>query len=245
MGEDGTLQALLDLSGVVYAGSGMLGSGLAMDKDLTKRLLREAGIPTPDWLVNPTAEEAVERLGLPIIAKPVAGGSSVRLYLLDDAAEVEKRIRMEAVRASESGEATDMMYEAFVAGREFTVGILGEEALPVGEIVSEHELFDYECKYQTGMADEIFPAEIPDVLVRTLQERAIEVHRLLRLRDFSRVDFMVGEDGEAWCLEANTLPGMTANSLLPKAARAAGMTFPELCDRIVRMAAEREKRASS
>ena len=245
MGEDGTLQALLDLGGLAYAGSGMLGSGLAMDKDVTKRILRDAGVPTPDWLMNPTAEEAVERLGLPLIAKPVAGGSSVRLYLCNDASAVEEAIRMEAVRASESGEAPDMMYEAFVAGREFTVGILGEEALPVGEIVSDHELFDYECKYQTGMADEIFPAEIPDALARSLQETALEVHHLLRLRDFSRVDFMVDEGGEAWCLEANTLPGMTANSLLPKAARAAGIAFPELCDRIVRMAAERTRGASS
>jgi D-alanine-D-alanine ligase len=238
-GEDGTLQALLDLGGIAYAGSGMLGSALAMDKDVTKRLLRDAGIPTPDWLVNPTAREAVDRLGLPIIAKPVAGGSSVRLYLLDDPAGVEETIRVEAARAAEGGQASDMMYEAFVVGREFTVGILGDQTLPVGEILSEHELFDYECKYQTGMADEVFPAEIPETLARMLQERALEVHRLLRLRDFSRVDFMVDEKGEAWCLEANALPGMTANSLLPKAARAAGIGFPDLCDRIVRMAAER------
>ena len=244
MGEDGTLQALLDLGGITYAGSGMLGSGLAMNKDVTKRLLWDAGVSTPDWLVNPSADEAVERLGLPLIAKPVAGGSSVRLYLLDNAAQVEERIQLEAVGAAESGEASDMMYEAFVDGREFTVGILGDEALPVGEIVSEHGLFDYECKYQLGMADEVFPAEIPDALVQTLQERALQVHRLLRLRDFSRVDFMVDGGGEAWCLEANTLPGMTSTSLLPKAARAAGMTFAELCDRIVRMAAERARSAS-
>ena len=244
MGEDGTLQALLDLGGIAYAGSGMLGSGLAMDKDVTKRILRDAGVPTPDWLVNPTAQEAVERLRLPIIAKPVAGGSSVRLYLLDDAAGVEERIRVEGLCASESGEASDMMYEAFVAGREFTVGILGEKALPVGEILSEHRLFDYECKYQMGMADEIFPAEIPDTLARILQERALEVHRLLRLRDFSRVDFIADDEGEAWCLEANALPGMTANSLLPKAAHAAGITFPDLCDRIVRVAAERDRSTS-
>ncbi len=244
MGEDGTLQALLDLGGVAYAGSGMLGCALAMDKDVTKRLLREAGILTPDWLVNPTAAEAVDRLGLPLIAKPVAGGSSVRLYLLHDLAGVEETISVEAARVSEGREASDMMYEAFVAGRELTVGILGGEALPVGEIVSEHELFDYECKYQTGMADEIFPAEIPDALARSLQERALEVHHLLRLRDFSRVDFMVDDEGEAWCLEANALPGMTANSLLPKAARAAGITFPEVCDRIVRKAAERARGAS-
>ncbi len=245
MGEDGTLQALLDLGEVAYAGSGMLGCALAMDKDITKRILRDAGVPTPDWLVNPTAEEAVERLGLPIIAKPVAGGSSVRLYLLDDPAGVEETIKVEAARASESGEVSDMMYEAFVPGREFTVAIVGEEVLPVGEIVSEHELFDYECKYQVGMADEIFPAEIPETLARSLQERALEVHRLLRLRDFSRVDFIVDEEAEAWCLEANALPGLTANSLLPKAARAAGITFPELCDRIVHLAAERARKASA
>jgi D-alanine-D-alanine ligase len=193
--------------------------------------------------MNPTAEEAVERLGLPIIAKPVAGGSSVRLYLLDDLSGVEETIEVEAARASEGGYVPDMMYEAFVSGREFTVGILGEETLPVGEIVSEHQLFDYECKYQTGLADEIFPAEISDALARTLQERALAVHRLLRLRDFSRVDFMVDEQGEAWCLEANALPGMTANSLLPKAAHAAGITFPDVCDRIVRMAADRARKA--
>ena len=239
MGEDGTLQALLDIAGVTYCGSGVLGCGLSMDKDVTKRILRDAGIRTPDWLMNPTAGEAVERLGLPIIAKPVAGGSSVRLYLLDDLDAVEETIKLEAARASKSGVDSDMMYEAFVSGRELTVGILGDEALPVGEIVSQHELFDYECKYQTGMAEEIFPAEIPDVLASELQERALEVHHLLRLRDFSRVDFIVDEQDEAWCLEANALPGMTANSLLPKAARAAGMTFSELCDRIVRMAAGR------
>jgi D-alanine-D-alanine ligase len=243
MGEDGTLQALLDLGGITYAGSGMLGCALAMDKDVTKRILRNAGIPTPDWLVNPTAAEAIERLGLPLIAKPVAGGSSVRLYLLHDPEGVEETIAAEASAGDRAhrpgGHASDMMYEAYVAGREFTVGILGGEALPVGEIVSAHELFDYECKYQTGMAEEVFPADIPEGLARTLRERALEVHRLLRLRDFSRVDFMVDDAGEAWCLEANALPGMTGNSLVPKAAEAAGISLPDLCDRIVRMAEER------
>ena len=245
MGEDGTLQALLDFGDITYAGSGMLGCALSMDKDVTKRILRDAGIPTPDWLVNPTAEEAIERLGLPLIAKPVAGGSSVRLYLLHDPEGVEETIAAEASAGDRAhrpgGHASDMMYEAYVAGREFTVGILGGEALPVGEIVSAHELFDYECKYQTGMAEEVFPADIPEGLARTLRERALEVHRLLRLRDFSRVDFMVDDAGEAWCLEANALPGMTGNSLVPKAAEAAGISLPDLCDRIVRMA---EKRVS-
>ncbi len=248
MGEDGTLQALLDIGGITYAGSGVLGCALSMDKDVTKRILRDADIPTPDWLVNPTVDNAIQQLGLPLIAKPVAGGSSVGLCLLRDYEGVEKDIAEEESGSRERPGRTpikthfhvpSMMYEAFVAGREFTVGIVGGEPLPVGEIISTHELFDYECKYQSEMADEVFPADISDGLTRTLQERALKVHRLLRLRDFSRVDFMVDEGGKAWCLEANALPGMTANSLLPKAAWAAGTSFPEFCDRIVRMAADR------
>ncbi len=234
MGEDGTLQALLDVAGIRYTGSGMLGCALSMDKDVTKRILRDAGIPTPDWLVSPTADQIMERLGVPIIRKPVAGGSSVRLSLLQVALEVVAAVSEDAAAPS------SMMYEAYVEGREFTVGILGDRALPVGEIVSEHELFDYECKYQGGMAEEIFPADIPVRLAETLQGQALEVHRLLRLRDFSRVDFMVDKLGGVWCLEANALPGLTGNSLLPKAARAGGISFPALCDEIVRMAVERE-----
>ena len=233
MGEDGTLQALLDIAGVRYAGSGMLGCALSMDKDITKRVLRDAGIPTPDWLVSPTADEVLERLGVPVIAKPVSGGSSVRLSLLQVDLEVVAAVAEDAKAPS------PMMYEAYVEGREFTVGILGDQALPVGEIVSQHELFDYECKYQTGMAEEIFPADIGDGLAESLQAQALEVHRLLRLRDFSRVDFMVDAAGVSWCLEANALPGLTGNSLLPKAARAGGISFPALCDLIVQMAAER------
>jgi D-alanine-D-alanine ligase len=119
------------------------------------------------------------------------------------------------------------------------VGIVGDEALPVGEIIPDHEIFDYECKYQPGMAREIFPADLPGEMARRLQRMALEVHGLLRLRDFSRVDFVVDGDGRPWCLEANALPGMTANSLLPKAARAAGISFAELCHRIAGLARAR------
>jgi len=234
MGEDGTLQALLDLAGVRYAGSGMLGCALSMDKDVTKRMLRAAGIPTPDWLVSPTADQVMERIGVPVIAKPVAGGSSVRLSLLRTEPEVTAAV------AEDADAPSPMMYEAYVEGREYTVGILGDLVLPAGEIVSRHELFDYECKYQGGMAEEIFPADIPERLAEMLQAQALEVHQLLRLRDFSRVDFMVDQVGDVWCLEANALPGLTGNSLLPKAARAGGISFPALCDWIVQMAVERE-----
>lgn len=233
-GEDGTLQALLELVGVPYTGSGMVGCALSMDKELTKRLLRDGGIPTPDWLVGPgvPAAEVADELGVPVIVKAARGGSSLRLRLAHDVHELE-----EAVEEAD-GFDDRVIYERYVTGREFTVSILGDEALPVGEIIPEHELFDYECKYQPGMAQEIFPADIPPDLAERLQAMALEVHGLLRLEQFSRVDFLVDDEGGLWCLEANALPGMTANSLLPKAARAVGTSFPELCDRIARLALE-------
>ncbi len=233
-GEDGTVQALLDVAGVAYVGSDRLGCSLAMDKEVAKRLLRDAGVPTPDWLVGPVEADEVEaELGLPVIVKAAGGGSSLRLVLAHDRAELEA--------ALEESRAWDdlVLFERYHPGREFTVGVIGHGTLPVGEIVPAHEIFDYACKYQPGLAEEIFPADIPDDLSERLRGLALDVHRALRLRDYSRVDFMVDEEGRAWCLEANALPGLTANSLLPKAARAAGIDFPELCDRIVRLALRR------
>jgi len=128
------------------------------------------------------------------------------------------------------------MIEAYVGGRELTVGILGDRALPVGEIIPKHELFDYECKYTPGMAQEIFPAAIPDALAAQVQDAALAAHRALKLGGYSRIDFRVDTDGGIFCLEANTLPGMTANSLIPKAARAGGMTFADLCEALCRLA---------
>jgi D-alanine-D-alanine ligase len=235
-GEDGTIQALLDVAGVAYTGSDRLGCSLAMDKEVTKRLLRHAGVPTPDWLVGPQDADAVEAaLSLPVIVKASGGGSSLRLVLAHDRAELEAAI-------AESGRWDDLvLFERFHGGRELTVAIVGDAALPVGEIVPEHEIFDYECKYQPGMAEEIFPADLPpDVAVRA-QELALRAHRALRLRDYSRVDFILDRAGELWCLEANALPGMTATSLLPKAAAAAGVGFSDLCDRLVGLAWTRRK----
>ncbi len=235
-GEDGTIQALLDMAGVAYTGSDRLGCSLAMDKEVTKRLLRDAGIPTPDWMTGPrTADDIEEALGLPVIVKAACGGSSLRLVLAHDRMELEEAI------AESQGWNDVVLFERYHRGRELTVGILGGDPLPVGEIIPEHELFDYECKYQPGMAREIFPADIPRDLAEHLQALAMRAHAALRMRDYSRVDFIVDDDGDPWCLEANALPGMTANSLLPRAAKAAGMSFPELCHRIAVLASERSR----
>ena len=238
-GEDGTIQALLDVAGVAYTGSDRLGCSLAMDKEVSKRLLRDAGVPTPDWLVGPRDVDEVESaLGVPVIVKAAGGGSSLRLLLAHDRAELSAAIE-------ESAGWNDLvLFERYHPGREFTVGVVGDEAFPVGEIVPDHEIFDYECKYQPGKAQEIFPADIPDELAERLRALALDVHRALRLRDLSRVDFMVDGSGGIWCLEANALPGMTATSLLPKGAQAVGVSFPELCDRVARLAWERVQRRS-
>jgi len=234
-GEDGTIQALLDVAGVSYTGSDRLGCSLAMDKEVTKRLLRDAGIPTPQWLVGPRGADEVEReLGLPVIVKAASGGSSLRLVLAHDRDELARAI-------AESSTWNDVvLFERYHKGRELTVGVVGGVALPVGEIIPAHELFDYECKYQPGMAEEVFPADIPAELAGRVQALAVRVHEALRLRDYSRIDFIAEPDGSVWCLEANSAPGMTANSLLPKAARAAGIDFPELCDRLVGLARSRQ-----
>jgi len=233
-GEDGTVQALLDLAGVCYTGSDRLGCSLAMDKEVSKRLMRDAGVATPDWRTGPCdAAEIEAALGLPVVVKASGGGSSLRLTLAHDRAEL-------AAAIEESGSWDDVvLFERYVEGREFTVGVLGGETLPVGEIVPDHEFFDYACKYQSEKAVETFPADIPEALEDRLRALALRTHRALRLRDYSRVDFMVDERGRPWCLEANALPGMTSKSLMPKAAEAAGLGFSELCDRIVRLARER------
>lgn len=238
-GEDGTVQAMLDLLGLRYTGSGHLGSAIAMDKDVSKRLMRAADVPTPDWLMAPAEPDLVEaRLGYPLIVKPSKQGSTVGLSLVREPAALQPAID-EAFRFDD-----EVMLEAFVAGREFTVPVIGAEALPVGEIISEHEIFDYECKYQPGMAEEIFPAALSEAETREVQELALRAHRAMKLGGYSRIDFRRDEDGGFWCLEANTLPGMTSNSLVPKSARAAGLSFPDLCDRICQLAvAEHRRRA--
>ena len=233
-GEDGTLQSLLDLVGIPYAGSGRLGCTLAMDKEVSKKLFRASGIPTPDWLTESASLDQVEaELGLPVIVKPPSGGSTLGLTLAHDRKELDAAV-------DESRRYQDrILFERYVPGREFTVGVMGGKALPVIEIIPAHELFDYECKYQPGLAQEICPADLPPEIAETMERLAERVFETLFLRDFARVDFLLDSADGVWCLEANALPGMTANSLVPKAAAAAGIPFPELCERIVRIALAR------
>ena len=169
-------------------------------------------------------------LGWPVIVKPSKMGSSVGMSLVRNAEGLDAAVTL--ARAYDA----EVMVEQFVPGRELTVGVLGDVPLPVGEIIPRHELFDYECKYTPGMSEEIFPAKLDTTLARQLQELARTAHRALKLGGYSRVDFRLSPEGDIFCLEANTLPGMTRTSLLPQAARAAGIEFPELCERICRLA---------
>ncbi len=232
-GEGGTVQALLELGRLRYTGSGPLGSGMAMDKEVTKRQLQAAGIPTADWGMWPMLPGAIADLGLPLIVKPSNGGSTVGLTLVKAPEEVDDAVGL----ALETDR--DVMLERFLPGREFTVGILGQQALSVGEIIPQHEIFDYECKYTPGLTREVFPAEIPDELAREMRDLALATHRVLKLRDFSRVDFRLDSAGAPYVLEANTLPGMTGTSLLPQSAAAVGIPFLDLCAEICRLALAR------
>ena len=229
-GEDGTVQALLDSVGVRYTGSGHMASAIAMDKEISKILFRAANVSTADWMMAPQSVDAVAKtVGFPAVVKPSKQGSTVGLTVVKASADYAAAVELAARYDDE------VMIEAFVPGRELTVGILDGEALPTGEIIPRHEIFDYECKYTPGMSQEIFPADLPASVAAECGRLSLLAHHALKLGGYSRVDFRLTPRGEILCLEVNTLPGMTATSLLPQSARAAGIEFPELCDRICRI----------
>jgi D-alanine-D-alanine ligase len=231
-GEDGTLQALLDLGGIPYTGTGHLGSAFAMDKDVSKRLFRASDVPTPDWVMAPVGADVVTAtLGLPVVVKPNKQGSTVGLTVVRTANDLDAAIAV-AARFDD-----EVMVERFVAGRELTVGILEGEALAVGEITPRlSDIFDYASKYQAGGAEEVFPADLPADTTRLVQRLGLAAHRAVKAGPYSRVDFRLDPTGQPWCLEVNTVPGMTGTSLLPQSAKALGIGFAELCDRICRAA---------
>jgi D-alanine-D-alanine ligase len=230
-GEDGTLQTLLEMVGVPYTGSGRLGSAMAMDKDISKRLFRAAGVKTADWVMAPASRSQVERdFGWPVVVKPSKQGSTVGLTVVKNGKDFDASISLARKYDDE------VMIERFVPGRELTVGVLEGKALPTGEIIPRHEIFDYECKYTPGMSEEIFPARLPASMAAECGRLSLLAHEALKLGGYSRVDFRLTPEGVLFCLEVNTLPGMTATSLLPQAARAVGIEFPELCERICKAA---------
>ena len=239
MGENGQLQATLDSFGIPYTGSGYIGSLLAMDKDISKKLLRDAGVRTPDWIaVDPkctTATEILSKIGLPLVVKPCSCGSSVGVSMVETAQDLE------AALAEAAAWDDCALVERRIVGRELTVGILDGTALPAVEIIPKEGFYDYKNKYQ-GCTEEICPAPIP----ASVAEEAALLTRLgfdaLRLYGYARFDYLLDQNNVLWCLEANTLPGMTPTSLLPQAAAAAGIDYNTLCERLIEVSLKKKTR---
>ncbi|MGI6656620.1 MAG: D-alanine--D-alanine ligase family protein [Desulfobulbus sp.] len=241
-GEDGTIQGFLDLLGIPYQGAGVLGSALAMDKNLAKVLYRLEGLPIARWtMVAPEdvrdPKRVLRNVGLPCVVKPVRQGSSIGMSIVREAGELAPALEL-ALRHD-----NQVMVEAYIRGRELTVGVLGNsepQALPLVEIIPDDRFafFDYEAKYQPGASREICPAEVDDAVRRTAQDYAVRAHRCLQLRGYSRTDMILADDG-LYLLETNTIPGMTPTSLLPQAAAATGLSFAGLLDRLIELALER------
>jgi D-alanine-D-alanine ligase len=241
-GEDGTIQGLLDLLDIPYQGSGVIGSAVAMNKLATKRLYENAGLPIPAYFVLERGDkldpaDCALRLGLPFVIKPLEAGSSVGMSIVRN----ESSMIAAADKAFEHGEA--ILVEAYIDGVELTAGVIGNkdlQALPLIEIIPDdaHEFFDYEAKYTPGVTQEICPARVDDALTEKAQIYAKMAHRALFCEGYSRTDMILSK-GEIYLLETNTIPGMTATSLLPQAAQAAGISFTKLLDRLIELGIDR------
>lgn len=239
IGENGTIQALLDMVGIPYTGSGVLASAAAMDKVTAKRIVSAAGIPTPDYFIKRSeditdiedlAKTITNTIGFPVVVKPNDQGSSVGLNIAQSEDDLEKFVEI----AKEYSEI--ILFEKFIEGRELTVSVLGDEALPVAEVVPKDGFYDYYHKYTPGMADKIVPAPLSAEETKEIQRLGLAAFQALGCRGYARVDFRYSSDKKWYFLEANTLPGMTATSLVPKAAKAAGIEFPQLLEKIVNIA---------
>ena len=242
-GEDGALQGMLDLLGLPYQGSGVLGSALAMNKELSKMLYQQAGLKVSRALFLNRGEaldlRGIEaQLGLPVVIKPVNEGSSIGITKAGTLEELERGL------AAAFGHDRRVLVEEFLDGVEVTGGVLGNAeltALPLVEIVpsEQYDFFDYEAKYKPGASREICPARLDEATTRKAQEISLTAHRALHCRGYSRTDMII-QDGDIYVLETNTIPGMTATSLFPQAARAAGLEFPKLLDRLIELALEKD-----
>lgn len=235
-GENGKVQATFDMFGIRYTGSGYLGSAIAMNKELSKIMFRHSGIPTPAGIVLEKGAESYEDVGFPCVVKPCSGGSSVGtsiVYSRDEYdAALEFAFRFEA----------RVLVERYVKGRELTVGVMDGKAMPVIEIIPKSGWYDYKNKYQAGLTEELCPAPLSAVDTDRVQRLAERVAEALMIDVYFRADFLMDEsDGQLYCLEANTLPGMTPTSLVPQMGAAQGMDFREVCEKIIAVSMEKYK----
>lgn len=232
MGENGQLQATLDVFDIKYTGSGYIGSLLAMDKDIAKRLMRQSGILTPDWekvstdIGSEQLEVIADRIGFPCVVKPCSCGSSVGVSPVESIDELKRAIDI----ASEYE--NSVLIEKRIFGRELTQGYLEGSALPPVEIIPKCGFYDYANKYVANATEEICPAPLSDDILAKLCKATLKGFESLRLCDYARFDYILDKDDNVWCLEANTLPGMTPTSLLPQEANAAGIDYGSLCEKI-------------
>ena len=239
-GEDGRVQAALELLGVPYTGSGYLASGVAMDKAVAKRVMVAEGIPTPKWgMLEYGPEDAcrlARELPMPCVIKCTTGGSSLGVFLPEDRAELQDAL----MNVRQFG--GEILWEERIYGRELTVAVLGDRALPAVETIPAGKDFDYAAKYQRGGAAEICPANLTEAEAAAAGELALRAHRALGLQVYSRTDMILDRDGKLWCLEVNSLPGMTPTSFVPQEAAAVGMSYAELCEEIVRLSLHIKRR---
>ena len=236
-GENGKLQATFDLLGLKYTGSGYLGSALAMHKGLTKSVLIQSNVLTPRGAIFTSEAEAASWDVFPCVVKPCSGGSSVGITIVEDREDFRQSVK----EAFSYGE-TEIVVEQYVKGREFSVGVVGGKALPPIEIIPKTGLYDYKTKYQAGAADEKCPADITPEQDAVMREAATAAYKALHLDSYARVDFILDKDDNAYCLEANTLPGMTPTSLLPQEAAVEGIGYADLCELIINNSLEKYKR---
>ncbi len=234
-GENGKIQAYFDIHGIKYTGCGYLGSALAMNKELSKILLSNGGVNVPQGITITKGKLPYENVGFPCVVKPCSGGSSVGTYIVECANDYEKFVE-KAFEAEEK-----LIVEQYIKAREFTVGVIEGVAMPVVEIIPKCGFYDYKNKYQAGLTVEICPAEISEKDTQRLQETAENVYKLLKIDAYCRADFLMDESGKIYCLEANTLPGMTPTSLIPQMAEAMGMSYGQLCERIIEVSEARYK----
>lgn len=235
-GENGQIQAAFDLLGIKYTGSGYFGSALAMNKGLTKSVLIQNNVLTPKGAIFKTAEDAKSWNTFPCVVKPCSGGSSVGITAAKNSDEFAASVK-EAFGYGEH----EIVVEEFIEGREFSVGILGGKALPPIEIIPKSGFYDYAAKYQAGATDEICPADIDQKSDDALRSAAVAAYNALHLESYARIDFILDKNGDPYCLEANTLPGMTPTSLLPQEAAVEGICYADLCEKIIDISIKKYK----